>query len=187
MRQIASNNMKPEIAVRKLVHSLGYRYRLHKKGLPGKPDLVLRSRRAIVFVHGCFWHQHPNEKCLDARMPQSNRDYWVPKLTRNVERDAINIRALQALGWRVLVVWECEVKNAKKLANRLDKFLDQTHAQERRGQDRLMSARVGCPRYEAHLSSDVPRLMRLLTSAHPTIVYMEDNRRPNIYLSWCAS
>lgn len=126
MRRIKSGDMKPELAVRKLVHSFGFRYRLHRKDLPGSPDLVFPGRKAIVLVHGCFWHQHPNRNCLDARAPKSNLDYWIPKLARNQERDAENIAALKSLKWRVLVVWECEVKTMEALARKLIKFLSRT-------------------------------------------------------------
>ena len=114
--------MKPEMAVRRLIHRLGYRYRLHRRDLPGTPDLVFGSRRAVVFVHGCFWHQHD---CRDGRVPSSNRDYWEPKLARNVERDARVRGELEALGWRLLVVWECEAKDEMALTERLVTFLDE--------------------------------------------------------------
>ena len=115
--------MKPELEVRRLVHSLGYRYRLHRKDLPGKPDLVFGPTRKIIFVHGCFWHGHADRICPDGHTPRSNQDYWVPKLMRNKERDAENIRALTAAGWRVLIVWECETKDKKQLTRKLRKFL----------------------------------------------------------------
>lgn len=116
--------MKPEMAVRSLVHALGYRYRLHSKDLPGKPDLVFRSRKKIIFVHGCFWHQHDSVKCLDGRMPKSQLEYWKPKLDRNVERDQQNQQALQNAGWDVLTVWECEIKDQQKLEADIREFLD---------------------------------------------------------------
>lgn len=123
MRRIKSKDMKPELLVRRLVHGLGYRYRLHKKDLPGKPDLVFGPRKKVIFVHGCFWHGHERTGCLDARRPKSNTDYWNPKLTRNKERDAERIAALQADGWEVLVIWECETKDTKDLQARLQRFL----------------------------------------------------------------
>lgn len=123
MRAIRSKDMNPEMAVRRLVHRMGYRYRLHRKDLPGKPDLVFVSRRKIIFVHGCFWHQHRKKTCVDARIPKSNRDYWEPKLARNVQRDTQNRRKLRSLGWDVLVVWECETKNRERLERRLQTFL----------------------------------------------------------------
>ena len=120
MRRIKSKGMKPEMVVRRLVHGLGYRYRLHRKDLLGKPDLVFGPRRAVVFVHGCFWHRHD---CRDGRVPSSNREYWEPKLARNVERDRKTRHELEAAGWRVLVVWECEIKDEATLADRLVAFL----------------------------------------------------------------
>src|SRR5579863_8250129 len=105
MRAIRSKGMRPELAVRSLAHKLGYRFRLHRKDLPGKPDLVFASRRKVVFVHGCFWHSHG---CKAAHIPKTNQEYWGPKLERNKTRDAKSIEALQAEGWRSLVVWECE-------------------------------------------------------------------------------
>lgn len=123
MRRIKSKDMKPELAVRRLVHSLGYRYRLHRKDLPGKPDLVFGPRKKVIFVHGCFWHGHEREGCLDARRPKSNTNYWNPKLTRNKERDAERVAALEASGWQVLTIWECEVRNEKQLVTRVKNFL----------------------------------------------------------------
>ncbi|MGY3134575.1 DNA mismatch endonuclease (patch repair protein) [Bradyrhizobium sp. USDA 4501] len=123
MRRIKSKDMKPELLVRRMVHGMGHRYRLHRKDLPGKPDLVFGPKHKVIFVHGCFWHGHEREGCLDARRPKSNTDYWNPKLTRNKERDAERIASLEANGWNVLVVWECETKDAKALQSRLRKFL----------------------------------------------------------------
>lgn len=122
MSLVRSIDTKPEMAVRRLVHSLGYRYRLHGSDLPGRPDLVFRSRRAVVFVHGCFWHRH--EGCSLARLPKSRVEFWMAKLEGNRERDARKVVALKEAGWRVLVVWECELKNMEVLAERLRRFLD---------------------------------------------------------------
>lgn len=124
MSNIRSEGMKPEMAVRRLAHSLGFRFRLHRKDLPGKPDLVFISKRSVIFVHGCFWHQHPRADCLDGRMPKSRLDYWGPKLQRNVERDAVAIKELEAQGWRVLVVWECETADMNRLSRKLRQFLN---------------------------------------------------------------
>jgi len=121
MRRIRSADMKPEMMVRRLAHKLGYRFRLRRKDLPGKPDLVFVGRRKAVFVHGCFWHQH--RRCREGRLPKSNRAYWKPKLIRNVKRDAAAIAQLTRAGWRVLVVWECETKEAESVRRRLRKFL----------------------------------------------------------------
>ena len=124
MSAIRSTGMKPEMLVRSLVHRMGYRYRLHAKDLPGKPDLVFRPRKKVIFVHGCFWHQHPKLSCKDGRPPKSNTGYWGPKLARNVERDADHLKALKASGWRVLVLWECDVlKGSRVLERRIRAFL----------------------------------------------------------------
>jgi DNA mismatch endonuclease (patch repair protein) len=120
MRAIRSKDMLPELKVRRLSHSLGYRFRLHTKGLPGKPDLVFASRRKVIFVHGCFWHSH---NCRSAHMPKSNQDYWIPKLERNKKRDLLNLEKLQLTGWQVFVIWECETVDERKLAKRLKTYL----------------------------------------------------------------
>jgi DNA mismatch endonuclease (patch repair protein) len=122
MAAIRSKDMKPERVVRSLVHRLGFRFRLHGKDLPGKPDLVFRNRRKAIFVHGCFWHQHPKRSCNDGRAPKSNLAYWAGKLARNVARDAKNKSQLKAMGWRVMVIWECEA-NSPSLASRICRFL----------------------------------------------------------------
>jgi len=123
MREIRSANMKPERAVRSLIHRLGYRFRLHAKELPGKPDVVRRTQKQAIFVHGCFWHQHKLVSCLDGRPPKSNTEYWVPKLLRNVERDKASADALRKQGWKVLTIWECETKSPDKLRQKLQNFL----------------------------------------------------------------
>ena len=123
MRAIRSKDMKPEMLVRKLVHSMGYRYRLHRKDLPGKPDLVFGPRRKVIFVHGCFWHQHSAKDCKITRKPKSNTNYWLPKLERNVKRDKERRDVLKKNGWGVLVVWECEVGGNARLERLLRKFL----------------------------------------------------------------
>jgi len=121
MRRITSTDTGPEILVRKLLFSLGYRYRLHAQDLPGKPDIVFRGRRKAIFVHGCFWHQHPG--CQDSHTPKSRSEYWIPKLRRNVERDAQVLRQLRDQGWEVLIVWECETRDSPSLQERLCAFL----------------------------------------------------------------
>ncbi|WP_264212990.1 very short patch repair endonuclease [Leisingera thetidis] len=120
MARIRAKDTKPEMLVRRLVHGLGYRYRLHRKDLPGKPDLVFGPRRKVIFVHGCFWHQH---SCPAGRIPASRRSYWEPKLLRNKQRDAEQQAVLQAAGWQVLTIWECETKDRDALQNRLEAFL----------------------------------------------------------------
>jgi DNA mismatch endonuclease (patch repair protein) len=123
MRRIRSENMKPERAVRSIIHSLGYRFRLHARELPGRPDIVRRPQKQVIFVHGCYWHQHSLAACLDGRLPKSNREYWLPKLARNVQRDKASASALRRQGWKVLTVWECETKSLDKLTGKLRKFL----------------------------------------------------------------
>src|ERR1039458_1292243 len=120
MRAIRSKGKKPELMVRSLVHSLGYRFRLHRKDLPGKPDLVFGPRRKVIFVHGCFWHSHG---CKTAHVPKSNQEYWEPKLRRNKMRDKKNIELLVADGWKILVIWECETRDEDRLEKRLTAFL----------------------------------------------------------------
>jgi len=115
---------QPELAVRRLVYGMGYRYRLHRQDLPGRPDLVFPGRRKVIFVHGCFWHQHAEASCKLAHAPRSNLDYWQPKLSRTKERDKANRPALEDAGWNVLVIWECEVRARDNLADRIRGFLD---------------------------------------------------------------
>jgi len=116
--------MKPELAVRKLLFAAGYRYRLHRYDLPGRPDIVFAKRRKIVFVHGCFWHQHDAKLCKLTHRPKTNTSYWLPKLQRNRARDAKHEVELRKLGWRSLIVWECELRdNLQKLDAKLRKFL----------------------------------------------------------------
>lgn len=123
MAKIRSGGTKPEMVVRRLVHRLGFRYRLHSSALPGKPDMVFPARKKVVFVHGCFWHKH---RCPEGRrVPKSRLDYWGPKILGNARRDAITRRRLRRLGWDVLTVWECETVPAKldRLAAKLSAFL----------------------------------------------------------------
>lgn len=121
MRQIKSKDTRPEMSVRRLVFGLGYRYRLHRKTLPGKPDLAFVGRKKAIFVNGCFWHGHT---CKNGRMPKTNRDFWVPKIERNKERDANALAALEAMGWQALTIWECELKACEDLPQRIRRFLD---------------------------------------------------------------
>ena len=131
MRRIKSKDMKPELAVRQLAHRLGYRFRLHRRDLPGKPDLVFGSKRKVIFVHGCFWHGHELKGCLDARRPKSNTGYWNPKLTRNKERAAQRVAEPDATGWKVLTIWECETKDLGRIEKRLKSFLSTKRAPSR--------------------------------------------------------
>ncbi len=120
MRAIRSKGMRPELAVRSLVHRLGYRFRLHRKDLAGRPDLVFVSRRKVIFVHGCFWHSHG---CKLSHSPKSNADYWGPKLERNQARDRESIQALTEAGWTPLIIWECEISDQDRITKRLKAFL----------------------------------------------------------------
>jgi len=125
MRKIRGKDTKPEMVVRRMVHGLGYRYRLHKKGLPGSPDLAFSSRRKAIFVHGCFWHAHPDPGCPIAKTPKSRVDFWEAKFARNRERDQRKKAELEELGYDVLVVWECELRRnpPEAIKERLDGFL----------------------------------------------------------------
>jgi DNA mismatch endonuclease, patch repair protein len=121
MRRVRYIDTKPELRVRSAVHVLGYRYRLHERDLPGVPDLVFRSRRKVILVHGCFWHRH---RCkMGRRSPKSRLAFWGPKLARNAERDRINRRDLRHQGWQVLVIWECKTKNTDELRRMIVAFL----------------------------------------------------------------
>lgn len=121
MRRIGSKDTNPEMVVRRLLHGLGYRYRLRGAKLPGRPDIVLAARRRVIFVHGCFWHQHI--ECREGRVPWSNVDYWAPKLERNRSRDTANETALRNAGWEIMVVWECETASREALRYKLAAFL----------------------------------------------------------------
>lgn len=120
MQAVKSKNTKPELVVRRLLHRMGYRYRLHRKDLPGRPDIALISHRKAIFVHGCFWHGH---ECRKGRLPKSRLDYWKPKLERNKERDREKSRALESQGWAVLVIWQCEMIDLDALMSRLLGFI----------------------------------------------------------------
>lgn len=123
MSRIRSVDTKPELLVRSIVHRCGYRYKLHDGSLPGKPDLVFPKRRKVVFVHGCFWHRHPHRHCSLARLPKSKLSFWLPKLTLNRSRDIKNMAKLRRAGWKVAVIWECQVKRTEWLEKKLRKFL----------------------------------------------------------------
>jgi DNA mismatch endonuclease, patch repair protein len=119
MSRIRSTNSKPEIVVRSLLHRMGYRFRLHRKDLPGKPDIVLPKYRTVIFVHGCFWHRH--ERCRKAYQPKSRRNFWEKKFRQNKARDKKNLNFLEEKDWNVLVVWECEIDDISRLSERLEK------------------------------------------------------------------
>lgn len=125
MSQIRSRDTAPEKLVRSILHKAGFRFSLHRKELPGKPDIVLRKHSVVIFVHGCFWHRHSG--CKRCTTPKTNAEYWLPKLQRNADRDKEQIADLKKLGWRVRVVWECELKNQLKLKKKLEKYLGMDH------------------------------------------------------------
>ena len=121
MSRVRGKDTEPERFVRRLLHQLGYRFRLHRRDLPGRPDIVLPLHRAVILVHGCFWHQHPG--CSKATVPKTNSESWETKLNRNVGRDKENIAALRKAGWKVATVWECELTDSKALLSRLSEVL----------------------------------------------------------------
>ncbi len=125
MGRVRGKNSKPEMVVRRVVHALGYRFRLHGRNLAGTPDVVFRRLRKVIFVHGCFWHRH--EGCHRTTTPKTRAAFWASKFERNIERDALNESKLRALGWDVLVVWECETFDPIALADRLSAFLVAEH------------------------------------------------------------
>jgi DNA mismatch endonuclease (patch repair protein) len=122
MAKVRSKDSRPELLVRGLIYAMGYRYRLHAKDLPGRPDIVFRRSGKVIFVHGCFWHRH--ESCSLARMPKSRLDFWEPKLEANKQRDVRNKRLLTREGWKVLTIWECQLKDTGRLERTIRRFLD---------------------------------------------------------------
>ena len=123
MRAVKDRDTTPEMIVRCLVYSMGYRYRLYRKDLPGKPDLTFQSRRKVIFVHGCFWHGHDCKR--GARVPKTNREYWETKISSNRKRDSQHDQDLRRLGWRILVVWECQIQEQTALIERVRRFLEE--------------------------------------------------------------
>lgn len=121
MARVKNKNTAPEVQVRKLLHRLRYRFRLHRRDLPGSPDIVLPRHQKVIFVHGCFWHGH---NCPRGKRPATRREFWNAKLDKNRERDSANQRKLQELGWQVLVIWDCELKDEDALTSKLMEFLD---------------------------------------------------------------
>jgi DNA mismatch endonuclease, patch repair protein len=121
MSRVHGKNTAPEVLIRSLLHRMGYRFRLDYKALPGRPDIVLPRFRKLIFVHGCFWHGHKN--CHRATLPQTNIAFWTKKVKGNAERDLKNIRSLRRLGWKPLVIWQCEMRNLEKLERRIVKFI----------------------------------------------------------------
>jgi DNA mismatch endonuclease (patch repair protein) len=124
MSLVKSRDTKPELIVRSLAHRLGFRFRLHVAHLPGSPDLVFPRLGAVIFVHGCFWHRHRSASCTYARLPKSRQEFWVEKLEGNRKRDEVNVRKLRNQGWKVLQIWECELKDKERLKKRLLRFLE---------------------------------------------------------------
>ncbi|HWF67891.1 MAG TPA: very short patch repair endonuclease [Acidobacteriaceae bacterium] len=122
MRAVKGKDTTPELIVRRMVHAMGYRYRLHRKDLPGKPDMAFSKLHKVIFVHGCFWHGH--DCARGARMPKANAEYWFNKITRNSLRDATHIEALKIQGWRIAVIWECELNKLERVRRRLAEFLN---------------------------------------------------------------
>lgn len=122
MRRITGRNTKPEIAVRSIVHRMGFRFRLHRNNLPGSPDLALSRHRKVIFVHGCFWHGH--QGCVRSKRPTTNVEFWSNKLEKNSERDSRVRKQLHRLGWKVLIVWQCEIRKPEMLLKKLNKFLN---------------------------------------------------------------
>ena len=122
MSRVHQKDTKPEIIVRRLIYGLGYRYRLHCKDLPGKPDIVFKSRRKVIFVHGCFWHNH--EGCSKARLPKSRIEFWREKIENNAKRDEKVRRALNDMGWSYVTIWQCEIKDFEKLKKGIIDFLE---------------------------------------------------------------
>jgi len=121
MSRIKGSNTGPERIVRSILHRMGYRFRLHRKDLPGKPDITLQKHKTVVFVHGCFWHRHKG--CKDATLPKTRRNFWRNKLEANAARDGVKEHALRVLGWKIIVLWECETKKPGKLISRLSRLL----------------------------------------------------------------
>ncbi|MGH6811580.1 MAG: very short patch repair endonuclease [Methylocella sp.] len=123
MSRIKGKGTKTELTIRRLVHKLGYHYRLHKKDLPGQPDMVFARHKAVIFIHGCFWHRHPDPKCPLARLPKSRLTFWQPKLDSNRTRDIRVEEELKTRGWRVLVIWECQLRERSQLETIIREFL----------------------------------------------------------------
>lgn len=137
MSRVSSRDTGPERVLRRILSRLGYRYRLHVRNLPGKPDIVFHGRGRAIFVHGCFWHQHPG--CSKARVPRSRQDYWIPKLAKNRDRDAAIMALLEARGWSVSVVWQCETRDTDQLSERLIRFLGPPPHSQRRAPNAAFS------------------------------------------------
>jgi DNA mismatch endonuclease, patch repair protein len=167
MRSIRKKDTKAELTVRRAVHALGYRFRLHHRDLPGSPDLVLPRHRKVIFVHGCFWHQHPG--CRKATVPRMHVHYWGPKLERNVARDARALADLHTLGWETLVLWECELLDDKALRSRLLAFIRQRSGSSRALTPALPSRSRDAPRaaHEVPGKASAPEPARVAAEVRP--------------------
>lgn len=128
MSHISGKNTKPEILVRSLLHRMGYRFRIHKKDLPGRPDICLPKHKKVIFVHGCFWHGHEN--CPRSKRPTTNVEFWNKKIDGNIERDKENIKKLRRLGWQTLTIWTCEIKNQEELKTKLISFIERHECEQ---------------------------------------------------------
>lgn len=128
MGRVKSRDTSPELQVRRMIHRMGFRYRLYVRELPGRPDIVLPRHRKAVFVHGCFWHRHAALGCKLARLPKSRLEFWLPKLESNRRRDQRDMRKLRNAGWQIMVVWECQLRDKERLENRLKRFLGERNA-----------------------------------------------------------
>jgi len=124
MRKIKCKDTKPELLVRRLIYCMGYRYRLGGHNLPGKPDLVFLGRKRVIFVHGCFWHEHDAPECKEKHIPKSNLEYWLPKLEKNRSRFTDNIHKLHRLGWKHMVIWECQLKETGEIIKDIQLYLE---------------------------------------------------------------
>ncbi|MGZ9257325.1 MAG: very short patch repair endonuclease [Candidatus Binatia bacterium] len=124
MGRVRGKDTRPELVVRRIVHGMGFRYRLHRRNLPGSPDLVFARRKKVIFIHGCYWHRHPDPACKLARLPKSRLDFWRPKLEGNRQRDLHAQQRLCDLGWHFVVVWECAIRHKEQLKNRIRLFLE---------------------------------------------------------------
>ena len=138
MQSVKSKDTGPELVVRRLLHGMGYRYRLHRKDLPGRPDIAFGPRRKAIFVHGCFWHGHG---CAKGRLPKSRLDYWKPKVDKNRERDRTKQEQLKLMGWSVLTIWQCETKDLEALTVRLQDFVDNDQILSTSGREGARTAR----------------------------------------------
>ena len=157
-----------------MVHRLGYRFRLHKHDLPGTPDLVLPRHRAVIFVNGCFWHWHPDPNCPIAGLPKSNLEYWTPKLERTRVHDQQNVASLQAIHWRVLVIWECELKSPEDVLAQIHEFLSANHDPKRSYQTELAEGEMA----DKDTTKSKPKFSDAASRSHKQVVSLIGTSRP---------